>query len=42
MLTEVDFQYVNGACAVVEVVDVCLVDLEDLCCGMSRVGTAIW
>ena len=34
MLTEVDFQYFISDYAVVEVVDVCLVDLEDLCCGM--------
>ncbi len=33
MLTKVDFQYFISACAVVEVVDVCLVDLEDFSYG---------
>ena len=43
MLTEVDFQYLAGACAAVEVVDVCLVDLEDLAAeGTSRVGATFW
>ena len=33
MLTEVDFQYFISDYAVVEVVDQCLVDLEDLSYG---------
>jgi hypothetical protein len=37
MLTEVDFLYLAGACAAVEVVDLCLVDLEDFSYGRPPV-----